>query len=167
MTHWGQLNSASPLQLAMSNPPPGPIVLWLSSRYENLELAQAVLEHVCKARGVGTDAEHWMGVALREALANAIKHGNRQDPAKRVYLSLAGGAETIEIVVGDEGQGFEATAVADPLAPENQMKTSGRGIFYMKTFMDEVTFSRGENGGTILSMKKRLDSDMKKGVHAP
>ena len=47
------------------------------------------------------------------------------------------------------------------------MKTSGRGIFYMKTFMDEVTFSRGENGGTILSMRKKLDSDTKKGVHAP
>ena len=108
-----------------------------------------------------------MGVALREALANAIKHGNRQDPAKRVYLSLAGGAEAIEITVGDEGQGFEATAVADPLAPENQMKTSGRGIFYMKTFMDEVTFSRGENGGTILSMKKKLDSETKKGVQTP
>jgi serine/threonine-protein kinase RsbW len=140
----------------MSNPPPGPIVLWLSSRYENLELAQAVLEHVCKARGVGTDAEHWMGVALREALANAIKHGNQQDPAKRVYLSLAGGAEAIEIVVGDEGQGFESTAVADPLAPENQMKTSGRGIFYMKTFMDEVDFSFPDGRGTELVMRKNL-----------
>ncbi len=146
---------------------PGPIVLWLSSRYENLELAQAVLEHVCKARGVGTDAEHWMGVALREALANAIKHGNRQDPGKRVYLSLGGGARDLEIVVGDEGEGFEPSEVADPLAPENQMKTSGRGIFYMKTFMDEVTFSRGANGGTVLSMKKKLDSDEKKGVATP
>jgi serine/threonine-protein kinase RsbW len=149
----------------MSIPTPGPIVLWLSSRYENLELAQAVLEHVCKVRGIGTDAEHWMGVALREALANAIKHGNRQDPAKRVYLSLGGAEDAIEIVVGDEGEGFEATAVADPLAPENQMKTSGRGIFYMKTFMDEVTFSRGENGGTILSMKKKLESESQKGAH--
>ncbi len=149
----------------MNVPPPGPIVLWLSSRYENLELAQAVLEHVCRERGVETDAEHWMGVALREALANAIKHGNRQDPGKRVYLSLGGGARTLEIVVGDEGEGFEPSAVADPLAPENQMKTSGRGIFYMKTFMDEVTFSRGENGGTILSMRKNLDSEAKKGVH--
>lgn len=151
----------------MSIPTPGPIVLWLSSRYENLELAQAVLEHVCKVRGIGTDAEHWMGVALREALANAIKHGNRQDPAKRVYLSLGGGANAIEIVVGDEGEGFEATTVADPLAPENQMKTSGRGIFYMKTFMDEVTFSRGENGGTLLSMKKKLEPGPQKGVHTP
>ena len=151
----------------MNGQSPGPIVLWLSSRYENLELAQAVLEHVCKVRGMGTDAEHWVGVALREALANAIKHGNRQDPAKRVYLSLGGGAHDIQIVVGDEGEGFEPSAVADPLAPENQMKTSGRGIFYMKTFMDEVNFSRGENGGTILSMRKKIEPEEKKGVSTP
>ena len=69
---------------------PGPIVLWLSSRYENLELGQAVLEYVCRLRGIENDAEHWIGVALREALANAIKHGNRQDPARRVMLSLGG-----------------------------------------------------------------------------
>ena len=149
----------------MSIPTPGPIVLWLSSRYENLELAQAVLERVCKVAASGR-SRALDGRRSEGSAANAIKHGNRQDPAKRVYLSLGGGANAIEIVVGDKA-GFEAAAVADPLAPENQMKTSGRGIFYMKTFMDEVTFSRGENGGTILSMKKNLDSDTKKGVQAP
>jgi serine/threonine-protein kinase RsbW len=147
-----------------SAPAPGPIVLWLSSRYENLELGQAVLEYVCRLRGIENDAEHWIGVALREALANAIKHGNRQDPSRRVMLSLGGSATDLEIVVGDEGEGFETTAVADPLAPENQMKTSGRGIFYMKTFMDDVTFSRGERGGTVLTMRKHIGSDQKKGV---
>src|SRR5450759_5270239 len=106
-----------------SSASPGPIVLWLSSRYENLELGQAVLEYVCRVRGIENDAEHWIGVALREALANAIKHGN-------------------------------------------QMKTSGRGIFYMKTFMDDVTFSRGARGGTILTMRKHLGGDQKKGVQA-
>jgi|SRR5450631_565697 len=135
---------------------PGPIVLWLASRYENLELAQAVLDHVCHHRGIGGDTEHWIGVALREAVANAIKHGNRQDAKKRVYLALGGEGNTLTITVGDEGEGFEPAAVADPLAPENQLKTSGRGIFYMKTFMDDVSFSRGESGGTILAMKKVL-----------
>jgi serine/threonine-protein kinase RsbW len=143
---------------------PGPIVLWLSSRYENLELGQAVLEYVCRLRGIENDAEHWIGVALREALANAIKHGNRQDPERRVMLSLGGSADDLEIVVGDEGEGFETAAVADPLAPENQMKTSGRGIFYMKTFMDDVTFSRGARGGTVLTMRKHLGGDQRKGV---
>jgi serine/threonine-protein kinase RsbW len=147
-----------------TSPSPGPIVLWLSSRYENLELAQAVLEHVCRMRGIENDSEHWIGVALREALANAIKHGNRQDPTRRVTLSLAGEGDDLEIVVRDEGEGFETTTVADPLAPENQMKTSGRGIFYMKTFMDDVSFSRAEGGGTVLTMRKHFSSDQKKGV---
>jgi serine/threonine-protein kinase RsbW len=143
---------------------PGPIVLWLSSRYENLELAQAVLEHVCRHRRIEADTEHWIGVALREAVANAIKHGNRQDPEKRVYLSFGGQGRTLSIVVGDEGEGFEANHVADPLAPENQLKTSGRGIFYMKTFMDDVSFSRGESGGTVLAMTKHLKPEELKGA---
>ena len=143
----------------MNVPPPGPIVLWLSSRYENLELAQAVLEHVCKERGIEADAEHWMGVALREALANAIKHGNRGNPDKRVYLSIGGEGDELKIVVGDEGDGFEPDAIADPLAPENQLKTSGRGIFYMKTFMDDITFTRGQSGGTVLTMRKNLKAE--------
>jgi serine/threonine-protein kinase RsbW len=150
---------------AMTESSPGPIVLWLASRYENLELAQAVLDHICQRRGIGGDTEHWIGVALREAVANAIKHGNRQDPKKRVYLAFAGADETLTITVGDEGEGFEPADVADPLAPENQLKTSGRGIFYIKTFMDDVSFSRGESGGTILAMKKILKSeDNGKGV---
>ena len=135
---------------------PGPIVLWLASRYENLELAQAVLDHVCQHRGICGDTEHWIGVALREAFANAIKHGNRLDPAKRVYLSFATEGEQLTIMVGDEGKGFEPERVADPLASENQLTTSGRGIFYMKTFMDEITFTKNETGGTVLTMKKNM-----------
>ena len=134
-----------------------PIVLWLASRFENIELSQVILEHVCRHRGM-KDAEtaHWMGMALREAVANAIKHGNRQDPNKRVFLSFGGEGDELEVVVADEGEGFDPVRIADPLAPENQMKTSGRGIFYMKTFMDDVSFSKGENGGTVLTMRKNL-----------
>jgi len=62
-------------------------------------------------------------------------------------------------VVGDEGEGFEPDVLADPLAPENQLKTSGRGIFYMKTFMDDIAFSRGEAGGTVLTMRKNLNAE--------
>ena len=61
---------------------PGPIVLWLSSRYENIELAQAALAHVCRQRGIDGEMEHWIGMALREAVANAVKHGNRSTPAR-------------------------------------------------------------------------------------
>ena len=136
-----------------------PMVLWLSSRFENIELALAALGGVCKEHGVSEEQEHWVGMALREAIANAIKHGNRLDGTRRVYVSFGFEAGTLTIVVGDEGEGFEPEKVADPLSPENALKTSGRGIFYIRSFMDELSFSRGENGGTILTMRKRLKQD--------
>ena len=130
--------------------------MWISSRFENIELAQAALDHVCRHRGIDSDAEHWIGMALREAVANAIKHGNRQDAKKKVMLRFEGSGDDLTIVVGDEGEGFESDRIADPLAVENQLKTSGRGIFYIKSFMDRVSFSRGEGGGTLLTMSKNL-----------
>lgn len=140
----------------MTDAPPGPIVLWLASRFENIELAQAVLDHVCKHRGVDGELVHWMGMALREAVANAIKHGNRLHSEKRIILTFGGEGDDLEIAVADEGEGFDPGRVADPLAPENQMKTSGRGIFYIKTFMDDVSFSQSDTGGTVLTMRKSL-----------
>ncbi len=140
----------------MTEPEQGAVVLWLSSRYENIELVQAALGHVCRLRGIDGEMEHWIGMALREAVANAIRHGNRLDPQKRVLVSFGGDGDVLELTVGDEGDGFDPGRISDPLAPENQMKTSGRGIFYIRTFMDEVSFSRGEKGGTILTMKKDL-----------
>ena len=145
-----------------------PIVLWLASRYGNIELAEALLDRVCRERGLSEDAQHWVGMALREALANAIKHGNRQEAEKRVLVTLGGDERTLAIEVGDEGAGFSPEDVADPLAAENQLRTSGRGIFYMRTFMDEVTFSRGEAGGTLLTLRKKLEStSTTKGAEAP
>ena len=140
----------------MTDTTPGPIILWLSSRYENIELANAALSHVCRRRGIDAEMEHWIGMALREAVANAVKHGNRLDPDKRVLVKFDGAGNDLTIVVGDEGRGFDPERVSDPLAPENQMKTSGRGIFYIRTFMDDVAFSQGETGGTVLTMRKDL-----------
>lgn len=137
----------------------GPVVLWLSSRFENIELALAALAIVCHERGVSEEVEHWIGMAVREAVANAIKHGNKLDPSKKVYVSLDEEGDRLTIVVGDEGEGFEPEKVADPLTPENTMKTSGRGIFYIRSFMDDLSFMRGESGGTILTMSKNLKQE--------
>ena len=137
----------------------GPVVLWLSSRFENIELVLAALVNVCHERGVSEDVEHWIGMAVREAIANAIKHGNKLDPSKKVYVSLDEDGDRLTIVVGDEGEGFEPEKVADPLTPENTMKTSGRGIFYIRSFMDDLSFTRGESGGTILTMSKNLKQE--------
>ena len=126
---------------------PGPIVLWLSSRYENIELAQAALWRT--SAGSAGSTPRWStgsGWPSGRRVANAVKHGNRLDPEKRVLVKLDGAGDDLTIVVGDEGSGFDPERISDPLAPENQMKTSGRGIFYIRTFMDDVAFSRGERG---------------------
>jgi serine/threonine-protein kinase RsbW len=95
-------------------------------------------------------------MALREVLANAIKHGNAEDRSKRVHLEMDVTGEILKIRVRDEGAGFDPDKVDDPLAPENRFKTSGRGIFYMKTFMDDVRFQRAEGGGMEIFLTKNL-----------
>jgi serine/threonine-protein kinase RsbW len=128
----------------------------LSSRFENIEMAQHLCSKLMNGRNVPEETRHWILMALREALANAIKHGNQQDLAKRVHLEMDIVADTLAISIRDEGPGFDPTEVDDPLAPENRLKTSGRGIFYMKTFMDDVRFRRHEGGGMEIVLKKNL-----------
>lgn len=108
------------------------------------------------------ETTHWILMALREALANAIKHGNGQDMAKRVHLEMGVKDHTLRIRIRDEGTGFDPAGVADPLAQENRFKTSGRGIFYMKTFMDEVRFSRVDGGGMEIVLTKDLTQGKQK-----
>jgi len=96
-------------------------------------------------------------IALREALANAVIHGNHQDPGKHVYVGCRGGTDEVSIVVRDEGQGFDPGDVPDPTAPENIKSSHGRGIYLMKTLMDEVRFERG---GTVVYMRKSRRATM-------
>ena len=135
----------------------GPIRMSLSSRFENIEMAQHLCGKLLEGRGLPDETRHWILMALREALANAIKHGNGRDLAKRVHLEMNVVDGWLQIRIRDEGAGFDPATVEDPLAPENRLKTSGRGIFYMKTFMDEVRFSRAEGGGMELVLRKNLE----------
>ena len=134
----------------------GPIRMSLSSRFENIEMAQHLCAKLLDGREISDETRHWILMALREALANAIKHGNEQILTKRVHLEMDVAEDTLAIRIRDEGQGFDPGKVEDPLAPENRFKTSGRGIFYMKTFMDEVSFRRLEGGGMEIVLKKNL-----------
>lgn len=134
----------------------------LSSRFENIELAQHLCGKLLDGRDVPEETKHWLLMALREALANAIKHGNRQDTSKRIHLEMDVVGENLQISIRDEGEGFDPGAVDDPLAPENRLKTSGRGIFYMKTFMDDVRFRRLEGGGMEIVLTKNLGSGKEK-----
>ena len=134
----------------------GPIRMSLSSRFENIEMVQHLCTKLLEGRNVPEETRHWILMALREALANAIKHGNQQDLAKHVHLEMDVVNDTLVIAIRDEGVGFDPDAVGDPLAPENRLKTSGRGIFYMRTFMDDVRFDRHPAGGMEIVLKKNL-----------
>lgn len=132
------------------------VEITISSRFENIELVQVIAEHLCENAGVDEDGSHWIGMAVREAVANAIKHGNKLDSKKKVFATFELAGSDLEITVSDEGEGFDPEKVSDPLNPQNLMKTSGRGIFYMKTFMDRVSYSFTPGGGTSLVMTKNL-----------
>jgi serine/threonine-protein kinase RsbW len=130
--------------------------LSIGSRFENIELVQVVLKDCLERLGMDEDARHWIDIAVREAVANAIKHGNAQDPAKQVHVDVELDRENLVIQVQDEGSGFDPSHLEDPLAPENLLKPNGRGIFYMKSFMDEIQYSIRPGGGTVVTLRKRV-----------
>ena len=132
------------------------IEITISSRFENIELVQVIAEHLCETAGLDEDGSHWIGMAVREGVANAIKHGNKLDLRKKVSATFSLVGDDLSIKIRDEGGGFDPTKVSDPLNPQNLMKTSGRGIFYMRTFMDRVEYTFLGDSGTELVMEKNL-----------
>ncbi len=138
----------------------GTVRLQIHSTFDMVDLVQVVSDRVAQLGGMDEDAVHWIGVAVRESVINAIKHGNREDHGKLVTVefSFAPVADPSELIVRvvDEGEGFDPQEVADPLAPENVLKSSGRGIFFMRSFMDDVVLRRGAKGGMEVRMVKKL-----------
>ena len=105
------------------------------------------------------DGESEVEIALREALANAIIHGNHENPGKHVHVRFRCNPDEVSIAVKDEGRGFDLNEMPDPTAPENIGSCHGRGIYLMKAFMDEVRF---EEGGVVVHMRKRAGHDTAK-----
>ena len=110
------------------------VTLDVASRFEMLDVVQTVLVQCCGLVGFDEEASHYMSVAVRESVVNAIKHGNQQDESKRVHVRFTLKDRALEVEVGDQGKGFDPGVVADPLAPENLLKAYGRGIFFMRQF---------------------------------
>jgi serine/threonine-protein kinase RsbW len=131
--------------------------LTIDSRFENIELVQVVLEDSLDRLGIDPDARHWVDVAVREAVANAIKHGNQQNPDKQVEVDLMMEAGTLMVRVQDQGAGFDPDELANPLEASNLFKPNGRGIFYMNSFMDAVEYSFPPSGGTVVTLRKRIE----------
>jgi serine/threonine-protein kinase RsbW len=141
----------------MPSNPRQEVHLEFTSAFEMLDFVQVVSEHMGRSVGLDDDARHWVSVAVRESVINAIKHGNRNDSTKHVFVDFeaAQGVHELVIRVRDEGEGFDPEEVANPLAPENLLKASGRGIFLIRSFMDHVHVRRVPEGGMEISMMKR------------
>ena len=136
------------------------IRLEFPSHFDMLDLVQVLSDHVSQVGSLDDDSMHWVSVAVRESVINAIKHGNAEDETKRVLVEFQLHPITqptqLTVRVVDQGTGFDPEAVADPLAPENLLKSSGRGIFFMRSFMDDLRLLPLPGGGTEVRMVKKL-----------
>jgi len=140
----------------MKSPTARTVSIDIASRVEMLETVQTVLGHVTAIVGFDEDAAHYMSVAVRESVVNAIKHGNKENEKKRVRVSFVIHPRALEVAVQDEGPGFDPGRIPDPVAEENLLKADGRGIFFMRSFMDEVEYTFPPRGGTVVRLLKKL-----------
>jgi serine/threonine-protein kinase RsbW len=138
----------------------GLVRLQIPSLFDMVDLVQVLSDRMGQMAAFDEDAIHWVGVAVRESVINAIKHGNQNDLAKMVHVEFTASTDPdaggLTVSVRDEGEGFEPEEVADPLAPENMLKSSGRGIFLIRNFMDEIELRRPPEGGMEVKMIKKL-----------
>jgi serine/threonine-protein kinase RsbW len=130
--------------------------LVLPSHIEAIAEAAAAAADFVKQCGAGEEAAFAVEMAIREAVTNAVVHGNQEDESRQVEITFSRSAGELEIEVRDQGKGFDPGSVADPTHPENIMKTSGRGIFLIRSFMDDVQWTMRPDGGTTLRMVKKF-----------
>lgn len=129
--------------------------LKLASRIESVEEAALEASQFAERAGLPEEARFAIDLAVRESVANAVKHGNKFDEEKPVEVTFINGEEGLEITIRDFGTGFTVTDVPDPTNPENLLKASGRGILFMNTFMDEIGWENPPGGGMIVKMLKK------------
>lgn len=130
--------------------------LTLETQPESVDLAETIATRVAEAAGFSDEDVHKISMAVREGVINAYNYGNQQDRQKKIFITVEFDSRRMTIRVLDEGEGFDATEVPDCLAEENLLRTSGRGLFLMRMFMDELSVQRGSGGGTELVLVKIL-----------
>jgi serine/threonine-protein kinase RsbW len=131
----------------------------ISSALDNLDLIQTLTDCITSYMSFDEDSAHWIGMSVRESVTNAIQHGNKLDLSKKVDIRFEVTPEQLSISVRDQGNGFKADEIPNPLDASNLLKPSGRGIFYIRTFMDEVEFRSLSQGGTEVHMVKKVSSN--------
>jgi serine/threonine-protein kinase RsbW len=126
----------------------------LESTKETISRAAALVVHFAEKQNYGKQQCHEIELAVREAVANAVLHGNRCDSSKKVFLSAEMYPSGLVVHVRDEGRGFDPRCVPDPLIPGNLLQESGRGLFLVKAYMDEVIWRPACVGGTEITLIK-------------
>ena len=126
----------------------------LDSTLESVDSAEELATGMAQRAGFDDDDLIKIGMAVRESMVNAVVHGNQYNANKKVRLSVSHEKGRYLIRIADEGQGFDFDNVPNPLAPENLMRTSGRGLFLIRSFMDEFAMAHLEHGGTEVTLVK-------------
>ena len=134
------------------------IIRSLESTLESVDSAEEIALGVAQDAGFDEDDLMKIGMAVRESMVNAVVHGNRYNAHKKVDFSVYRNGERYIITIADEGDGFDFENLPDPLAPENLMRTSGRGIFLIRSFMDEFQIRRRQPAGTEVTLVKYVVS---------
>ncbi|MBP1595031.1 MAG: Anti-sigma regulatory factor (Ser/Thr protein kinase) [Acidobacteria bacterium] len=135
------------------------IEIRIGSALEYLDLVQTLTDCITDFMGFDEDTAHWIGMSVRESVTNAIQHGNKLDQSKRVDIRFEVAPDQLDISVRDQGTGFQVERLPNPLDAENLLKPSGRGIFYIRSFMDEVEFIPHVEGGMEVHMVKKVSSN--------
>ena len=121
----------------------------LKSEKSSLALVEPILENLRLYLGIKDENFYNIMIAVTEAVNNAITHGNKLSPVKKVYFLVQADDDKIFINVKDEGEGFDPAMIADCLEPENLLKSSGRGVFIMRELMDELKISSSSSGTSL------------------
>lgn len=128
----------------------------LDSTLQSVDDAEAIVMQAAKDLGFEDDDQHQIGMAVREVMVNAVVHGNRYSKNKKVHLDIESSADGLAVVIGDEGAGFDMNALPDPLAAENILRQSGRGLLLIRAFMDDFDLHPRPGGGTEVRIVKKL-----------
>jgi serine/threonine-protein kinase RsbW len=131
------------------------VSLTLASSLESVDQVERTAEDFAARAGFDEDAVPNIAMAVREAAVNAVLHGNAYDPKKHITVSFEANSDALVIRIADQGPGLDPTTIPDPLAPENILRGSGRGIFLIRAFMDEVHFRQLHPGTELTLIKHR------------
>ena len=130
--------------------------LTLESTLQSVDDAEAIAIREAQKAGFEEDDQQQIGMAVRECMVNAVVHGNRYSKKKKVHLDLEPSTAGLTVIIGDEGDGFDINSLPDPLAPDNLLRQSGRGLLLVRAFMDDFQVQPREGGGTEVRLQKNL-----------